>query len=92
MKEYAQIDLLAQFATPRALHAATAQRDWSRVLPKPYAEMIALFQKQGWLAATGAGYQVTESGRPWVDAYLHRTEQTKHAARQGCLLYTSRCV
>ncbi|MBE2237966.1 MAG: hypothetical protein IAE81_09270 [Caldilineaceae bacterium] len=83
LKEYAQIDLLTQFATPRALHATTAQRDWSRVLPKPYAETIALFQKQGWLAATAAGYQVTENGRPLVDAYLHRTEQAKRAARQG---------
>ncbi len=83
LKQYAQIDLLAYFATPRPLHDAALQREWSRVLPKSYPEMIAFLQKQGWLAQSGAGYQVTETGRPFVEAYLQRTAAEKHAARQS---------
>ncbi|MFO7634166.1 MAG: hypothetical protein R6W76_16585 [Caldilinea sp.] len=83
LKEYAQVGLLAQFSSPRALHDAPSQRDWSRVLPKPYAEMIAFFQKQGWLAATAKDYVTTDACRPFVDAYLQRTEKEKRAAQQG---------
>ena len=83
LKEYAQIDLLACFVTPRAPHDAASQRAWNRVLPKPYPEMLAFFQKQGWLAPGGAGYQVTESGRPFVELYLQRTAAEQAAARQG---------
>ena len=49
LKEYAQLDLLAQFEPPRALHETKEQARWSRVLPRPYGDEIALFQKQGWL-------------------------------------------
>jgi len=69
LKEYSQIGLLAEFVQPRPLHDAMQQRAWSRVLPKPYMEMIALFQKQGWLTAHGKQYQVTEAGRPFVLIY-----------------------
>lgn len=83
LKEYAQIDLLAQFATPRPLHDATLQRDWSRVLPKPYLETIGALQKQGWLAKSGESYAVTASGRAFVDAYLERTAEEKRVAMEG---------
>lgn len=83
LKEYAQIDLLAQFTTPRPLHDAAAQRAWGRVLPKPYTEMIAQFEKWGWLTATGAGYQVTEAGQPFVEIYQRRTAEEMRVAREG---------
>jgi len=83
LKEYAQIDLLAQFDQPCAPHDANEQRTWSRVLPQPYPEMLAFFQKQGWLKAQGNGYVVTEVGRPFVDAYRTRTAAEKHTAVQG---------
>lgn len=83
LKEYAQIELLAYFAKPTAPHDSTAQRAWNRVLPKPYPDMLARFQKQGWLAAAGNGYQVTAQGRPFVEAYRRRTEEAKRTAMQG---------
>ncbi|HHY57516.1 MAG TPA: hypothetical protein GYA08_18990 [Chloroflexi bacterium] len=83
LKEYAQIELLAYFAEPHAPHDATAQRAWNRVLPKPYPEMLARFQKLGWLTAVGDRRQVTAQGRPLVEAYRRRTEEAKRAARQG---------
>jgi hypothetical protein len=81
LKEYAQIDLLAQFTTARPTHDAATQRAWSRVLPKPYTAMIAQFVKAGWLTSTDGGYLVTENGRPMVEAYQRRTEEEKRAAR-----------
>ncbi len=83
LKEYAQIDLLAQFAQPQPAHDANAQRAWSRVLPRPYPEMLAFFQKQGWLTSTADGYVVTDAGRVFVDAYRQRTAAEKAAAMQG---------
>lgn len=83
LKEYAQIELLAHFAQPQAAHDVNAQRAWSRVLPRPYAEMLTFFQKQGWLTSTPAGYVVTDAGRVLVDAYRQRTAAEKQAAIEG---------
>lgn len=77
LKEYAQIALLAEFITPRALHDAAIQSRWSRVLPKPYPDMIALFEKQGWLVAQNGIYAVTPAGEPFARRYVERTEQEK---------------
>ena len=71
LKEYAQIDLLAQFDPPQALHDTKEQARWSRVLPRPYADEIALFQKQGWLEKRPGGtadgtYAVTAAAMPYV--------------------------
>ncbi len=82
LKEYAQIALLAHFLTPQPLHDATLQGRWSRVLPRPYADTIAIFEKQGWLEATAAGYQVTPVGRPFAEAYVQRAAREESNARQ----------
>ncbi len=70
--DYAQIELLAAFHTPRAHHEASEQQQWSRILPHPYAESLALFQKQGWLAAQGNQWQVTGAARPFIQTYVER--------------------
>ena len=80
LKEYAQIALLAEFAPPRALHETALQARWSRVLPKPYTEQIALFEKQGWLTNQGGVCAVTPAGQPFVDQYRARTDREKTAA------------
>lgn len=82
LKEYAQIALLAHFLTPQPLHDAGMQGRWSRVLPRSYADTIALFEKQGWLEATPAGYQVTATGRPFAEAYAQRAAREEADARQ----------
>ncbi|MBW7883666.1 MAG: hypothetical protein H3C34_13715 [Caldilineaceae bacterium] len=81
IKEYAQIDLLSCFVTPRLPHEPAEQKRWSRVLPKPYMETLALLQKQGWLAQSPDGfYQVTAAGMPFVETYRQRTEAAKAEA------------
>ena len=81
MKEYAQVDLLTRFDPARPLHDEAEQRRWSRVLPKPYPDTIALFQKQGWLEQTSGGAcQVTPVALPFVTAYRQRLAQEKAAA------------
>jgi hypothetical protein len=81
LKEYAQVDLLAQFDPPRALHETKDQARWSRVLPRPYMDEIALFQKQGWLEKQGNGaYAVTAAALPYVQAWRARTAQEKSVA------------
>lgn len=83
LKEYSQIGLLAEFVQPRPLHDTGQQRAWSRVLPRPYMEMIALFQKQGWLTAHGEQYQVAEASYPFVRIYQERMEAEKQTALEG---------
>jgi hypothetical protein len=81
LKEYAQIDLLAQFDPPRTLHELMEQARWSRVLPRPYADEIALFQKQGWLSQRPDGlYAVTAAAMPHVEAWRSRMEREKAEA------------
>ncbi len=81
LKEYAQIDLLAQFDPPQPLHENKDQARWSRVLPRPYGDEIALFQKQGWLEQRVDGtYAVTAAGLPFVQAWRQRLEQEKTIA------------
>ena len=80
LKEMAQIDLLAQFDPPRAAHEAKEQARWSRVLPRPYADELALLQKQGWLEARGGTYAVTAAGLPFVQAWRRRLESEKAEA------------
>lgn len=81
LKEYSQVDLLAQFDPPQALHEMKDQARWSRVLPRPYADEIAFFQKQGWLEKQVDGtFAVTEAGLPFVRAWRQRLEQEKTIA------------
>jgi hypothetical protein len=81
LKEYSQADLLAQFEPPRSLHESKDQARWSRVLPRPYGDEIALFEKQGWLAKQPDGtFTVTETGLPYVQAWRRRLEQEKTTA------------
>ncbi len=82
LKEYAQVALLAHFLTAQPLHDPALQSRWSRVLPRAYADTIALFEKLGWLESTPAGYQVTAAGRPFAEAYLQRTANEETEARQ----------
>lgn len=77
--DYAQIELLAAFRLPRALHDAQAQHLWSRILPRSYTETIAFFQKQDWLVAQGAQWQVTAVALPFVQAYEARLASEKAA-------------
>lgn len=70
--DYAQIGLLADFRTPRNPHDASEQQQWSRILPQPYTESLALFQKQGWLAAQGNQWQVTAEALPFLQIYAER--------------------
>lgn len=81
MKETAQIDLLARFEPARGLHDAGEQRRWSRVLPRPYDEMIARFEKQGWLQHTLEDlYLVTATAMSFVTDYRRRLAQEKQDA------------
>jgi hypothetical protein len=91
LKEYAQVDLLAQFDPPAPLHEPKEQARWSRVLPRPYAEQIAFFRKQDWLAGrpgeaatgragTGEVFAVTPAGMPYVEAWRRRMADEKAAA------------
>ncbi len=78
--EYAQIDLLAHFASANPLHEAQAQQRWNRVLPRPYSETIALLQKQGWLTVNDHEYLVTPMALPFITAYQERQAAEKGAA------------
>ncbi|MEZ4870387.1 MAG: hypothetical protein R3C14_54155 [Caldilineaceae bacterium] len=77
--DYAQIELLAAFAQPRARHPVTEQQLWNRVLPKPYTETLLLFQKQGWLAEEGGHLHVTPAALPFVQRYNERLAAEKAA-------------
>ncbi len=82
-EEYAQIDLLGQFAQPRPRHDERETRLWDRVLPRPYAEQIALFQKQGWLQAEGDRLCATTVAQPALASYGARQQRQKAQAMQG---------
>lgn len=77
--DYAQIELLAAFRTPRGQHDAMTQQQWSRVLPRPYGESLALFQKQGWLTESQGQWQVTAAALPFVQRYEERLAGEKAA-------------
>lgn len=77
--DYAQIELLAAFRTPRPLHDTMTQSLWNRVLPRAYADTIALLQKEGWLAANGSQWQVTAVALPFVQQYEERLAAQKAA-------------
>jgi hypothetical protein len=77
--EYAQIALLCEFQPPRPLHDPTQQQRWNRVLPRPYAETIALFQKHGWLTASAEMHQVTSVAQSFVAQYTARLAQERVA-------------
>jgi len=77
--DYAQIALLAEFAEPRPLHPKGEQQLWTRVLSQPYEVYIDLFQKVGWLTATGEVRQITSDAVPFVTAY-HKRLATEKAA------------
>lgn len=77
--EYAQIELLAAFRTPRPQHDAMTQALWNRVLPHSYAETMALFQKEGWITANGTQWQVTPTALPFIQHYEERLAAQKAA-------------
>lgn len=77
LREMAQIDLLAQFDPPRPAHETKEQVRWSRVLPRPYADEIALYRKQGWLEERGGTYAVTPAAMPFVAAWRQRLAHEK---------------
>lgn len=75
--DYAQIELLAAFRTPRHQHEVRLQQRWNRVLPRPYAESLALLQKQGWLTEQDGQWQVTATALPIVQVYEERLVREK---------------
>lgn len=78
--DYAQIELLGHFETPRKLHEDREQRQWERVLPRPYVEEIDLLTRQGWLSFSGNVYRLTDEGKPFLVAYRARQEKEKQEA------------
>ncbi len=73
--------LLAQFETSRPLHDQQEQRRWNRALPKPYADTIKSFEKEGWLAARPDGsYQATATAQPFIERYRARQAVEKAEA------------
>jgi hypothetical protein len=78
--EYAQIDLLAAFRTPRRQHEMLVQQQWNRVLPRPYAESMALLQKQGWLTEQNGQWQATPTALPIIEIYEKRLATAKAEA------------
>jgi hypothetical protein len=77
--DYAQIDLLEQFAAARPPHTPAERQRWSRVLPQPYDETLRLFERQGWLERTGDRYQATAAAAPILARYRARQEEEKQA-------------
>jgi hypothetical protein len=77
--DYAQIELLASFVEPRPPHNGAEQQRWNRVLPRPYSEQLALFQKEGWLVETPSGWQVTPLASPYIATYNERLAAEKAA-------------
>ncbi|MEZ4662156.1 MAG: hypothetical protein R2911_31790 [Caldilineaceae bacterium] len=77
--DYAQIALLSEFQNERPLHDDALQLRWGRVLPRSYAETLAIMQKQGWLSASGASYQTTATALPFVTQYAQRLAREKAA-------------
>lgn len=77
--DYAQIELLAQFVSPRPAHDAAEQQRWNRVLSRSYQETLTQFQKAGWLAENGAGWQATALAAPIVELYQQRQAAEKAA-------------
>lgn len=75
--DYAQIELLAHFATAQALHSPADRARWNRVLPQPYDETIALFQKLNWLEQAGGSYRVATKALPFVEQYRARQAAEK---------------
>ena len=80
VQDYAQIELLGQFETPRKLHDSREQREWERVLPRSYVEQIDLLTRQGWLSFNGNVYRMTDGGKPVLDVYRARQEREKQEA------------
>lgn len=77
--DYAQIALLAEFQNARPIHDEALRLRWGRVLPRPYAETIELFQKQEWLTHSGSNYQVSQVALPFVTAYEQRLARERAA-------------
>ena len=75
--DYAQIELLAAFQPARSLHDSMTQQIWNRVLPRPYIETIALWQKEGWLADNGGQWQATTTALPFIQRYTERLAAEK---------------
>jgi hypothetical protein len=79
MRDYAQVELLAEFSVSRMRHNAQEQQRWNRVLPRSYEETLAFFQKEGWLEESSATLQVANAALPYIEAYRSRLEAEKAA-------------
>ncbi|MFZ1756329.1 MAG: hypothetical protein WBO46_23470 [Caldilineaceae bacterium] len=80
LSDYAQIELLGHFATPRKLHDSREQHQWEQILPRPYVEIIDLFTRQEWLSFSGNVYRLTDTAKPFVAVYQARQEREKAEA------------
>ena len=70
--DYAQIALLTEFATGRALHEGLEQQLWARALPQPYLTIITLLEKQGWLEEQRGQWHTTTTAMPIITRYQER--------------------
>jgi len=80
ISDYARLELLGHFETPRQLHEDREKQRWERTLPRSYVEEIDLLTRQGWLNFSGNIYQLTEAGMPFLATYRARQEQEKSEA------------
>jgi hypothetical protein len=76
-RDYAQIELLAAFQEPHQLHDQAEQQRWSRVLPRPYMETVALLKKVGWLEQVGEQWRATPITHSFVAHYHERLQREK---------------
>ena len=75
--DYVQIALLCEFTSGRALHSPGERQRWTRVLSKPYDELLRDFERQGWLEKSGEIYKTAASASTIVEIYRTRVEQEK---------------
>jgi hypothetical protein len=76
-RDYAQIELLAAFQEPRRVHEQSEQQRWNRVLPRPYMETVALFQKLGWLEQVAEQWRTTPMTQSFIAQYQERLHREK---------------
>ena len=79
--ERAQLDLLLEFEHARPLHDERTQQRWSQALPRPYAESIELFKRQGWLVDAGDGKQIGAAAAVFAEAYQTRLATEREMAK-----------
>ena len=78
--ERAQLELLLEFSEAHPPHDERTQQRWSQALPRPYAETLTLFARQGWLAPSGGRQQITPETHSFLATYRTRRESERAAA------------